>query len=109
MTFKVLRKNLHKELPQFVSIQMQDAHEFLISFCDHLANKFVKLGQVNNPLSENFHFQLEEQRSCCQCFQSSKRIKGEFVLQIEMPNSSSKTIDDSQEELLSTQSLLKVA
>ena len=89
-----LRKDLSKDLPQFVSIQMQDAHEFLVFFCDHLANQFVKLGQESNPFSDNFHFQLEEQRVCCRCRHSAEKIKGEFVLRIDMPSSSSQ--DDSE-------------
>jgi uncharacterized UBP type Zn finger protein len=99
-----LRKDLNKDLPQFVSIQMQDAHEFLVSFCDHLENQFVKLGQESNPFSDNFHFQLEEQRVCCRCRHSAEKIKGEFVLRIDMPCSSSQ---DNSEDLPSTQTLLK--
>ena len=89
-----LRKDLNKDLPQFVSIQMQDAHEFLVSFCDHLENQFVKLGQESNLFSDNFHFELEEQRVCCRCRHSTEKIKGEFVLRIDMPCSSSQ--DDSE-------------
>ena len=84
-----LNKDLRKDLPQFVSIQMQDAHEFLVSFCDHLENQFVKLGQESNLFSDNFHFELEEQRVCCRCRHSTEKIKGEFVRRIDMPCSSS--------------------
>lgn len=93
-----LRKHLSKDLPQFVSIQMQDAHEFLVFFCDHLANQFVKLGHESNPFSDNFHFQLEEQRVCCRCRHTAEKIKGEFVLRIDMPCGSSQ--DDSEVKVL---------
>ena len=70
-----LRHKLSKALPQLVIIRMQDAHEFLVFFCEHLEKLFVKLGQEKNPFSENFHFQLEEERVCCRCHHLTEKVK----------------------------------
>ena len=82
-----LRHKLSKALPQLVIIRMQDAHEFLVFFCEHLEKLFVKLGQEKNPFSENFHFQLEEERVCCRCHHLTQKVKEDFVLRIDMPSS----------------------
>ena len=71
--------------------RMQDVHEFLVLFCESLESQYVKLGHKINPFSENFHFQLEEQKVCCECQHLTEKIKEDFVLRLDMPSSPTKT------------------
>ena len=70
---------------------MQDVHEFLVLFCESLESQYVKLGHKSNPFSENFHFQLEEQKVCSECQHLTEKIKEDFVLRLDMPSSPIKT------------------
>jgi len=96
-----LRTELEKALPMKLN-RMQDVHEFLVLFCESLASRYVKLGLKSNPFSENFHFQLEEERVCRQCHNLTEKNKEDFVLRLDLPSSPTET-----GERHSTQTLLK--
>ena len=74
------RNCLKKSLPQIAVGLMQDAHEFLVFFCDYLGSDIAKLlaskeeSLENSPIAQNFHFQLEEKRICCRYIICPKRV-----------------------------------
>ena len=83
----LFRKKLDKALPQFHRNRMQDAHEFLVSFCDHSQTELTN-GNLTSPIEENFAFKLEETRTCCRCNHATKLPKDDLCLRLDMPESS---------------------
>jgi uncharacterized UBP type Zn finger protein len=86
-------KDMDKVLPHFEGFHMQDAHEFLVLFCDSLQVELTKIMsslQENfvGPIEENFGFQLEETRTCCRCRHQTRKLKRDFVLRLDMPTES---------------------
>ena len=81
---------------------MQDAHEFLVFFCDYVQTHLssTESSQKVSPMSENFHFILEEERVCFRCKHSTRRPKKDFVFRLDMPEKKSSQADHSIQTLL---------
>ena len=77
---RLFRHEMAKTLPQFTGLKMQDSHEFLVLFCDHL--------HMTNPslMADNFHFKLQEALTCLVCQNQSLREKQDFVLRLDLPS-----------------------
>ena len=84
---------------------MQDAHEFLIFFCDTFNTHLLKMAKENAtlkcPFNQTFQFKLTETKKCSQiqCRHESTKSRCDFVLRLDMPTETSSTV--------SVQSLVK--
>ena len=97
-----LRKCLKTCLPQFGDPGlMQDAHEFLIFFCDTFNTQLLKMeaypkenATLKCPFNQTFQFQLTETKKCSQsqCRHESTKSKSDFVLRLDMPTETSPTV-----------------
>ena len=98
---KKFRQDLSEALPQFVGFSMQDAHEFLVFFCDYIQTNLAKeLESKATSITENFGFKMEETRLCCRCKYESKITKEDMIFRLDLPDT------NAQKELHSVQNLL---
>ena len=83
-----LRKCLKTCLPQFGD-RMQDAHEFLIFFCDTFSSHLKEKSILKCPFNQTFQYQLTETKQCVECSHKSSKPKKDFILRLDMPTGAS--------------------